>query len=89
MLELSLAQTFSKKKECYLLHILNTNFFTPFKDTDYDVDGGFWDSIGDWFGEDFDYSTVDNAVGNFYNCCAKKVAQVLTLHNIFHLVSRR
>ena len=37
------------------------------KDSDYDTDGGFWDSTGDWFwGEDFDYSTVDKAVGNFY-----------------------
>jgi len=53
----------------------HSHFVDDCKDTDYDVDGGFWDSIGDWFGEDFDYSTVDNAVGNFYNCCAKKVAQ--------------
>merc|ERR1712083_1262250 len=45
------------------------------KDTDYDTDGGFWDSIGDWFGEDFDYNSVNIAVGNFYNCCAKKVAK--------------
>merc|ERR1712080_67644 len=45
------------------------------KDTDYDSDGGFWDTIGDWFGEDFDYGTVNTAVGNFYNCCAKKVTQ--------------
>ena len=47
------------------------------KDTDYDTDGGFWDSIGDWFGEDFDYNSVNIAVGNFYNCCAKKVAKVI------------
>jgi len=46
------------------------------KDSDYDTDGGFWDGVGDWWsGEDFDYSTVDTAAGNFYNCCAKKAAQ--------------
>ena len=47
------------------------------KDTDYDVDGGFWDNISDWFwGEDFDYISVDKAVGNFYNCCTRKLVQV-------------
>ena len=47
------------------------------KDTDYDVDGGFWDNISDWFwGEDFDYKSVDKAVGNFYNCCVRKLVQV-------------
>ena len=53
------------------------HFVHECKDTDYDVDGGFWDTIGDWFtGEDFDYASVDKAVGNFYNCCARKVAKV-------------
>ena len=43
------------------------HFVSECKDSDYDTDGGFWDSAGDWFwGEDFDYSTVDKAVGNFY-----------------------
>ena len=44
------------------------------KDTDYDTDGGFWDSIGDFFwGEDFDYSSVNLAIINFYNCIHKKL----------------
>ena len=47
------------------------------KDTDYDDDGGFWDNISDWFwGEDFDYKSMDKAVGNFYNCCVRKLVQV-------------
>ena len=53
------------------------NFATECKDTDYDTDGGFWDDIGDWWGgEDFDYSSVDKALGNFYSCVAGKLVQV-------------
>ena len=56
----------------------STGSFSAFvdscKDSDYDTDGGFWDSAGDFFwGEDFDYSTLDRAVGNFYGCIAKKL----------------
>merc|ERR1719369_117793 len=51
-------------------------FVTQCKETDYDVDGGFWDDIGDWWGgEDFDYSSVDKALGNFYSCAASKLIQ--------------
>ena len=51
-----------------------SHFVDECKDTDYDTDGGFWDDIGDWWsGEDFDYSTVDKAVGNFYKCIAVKL----------------
>lgn len=46
------------------------------KDTQYDTDGGFWDSAGDWFfGEDFDYGSLNTALGNFYNCVAAKLSQ--------------
>ena len=52
------------------------HFVTECKDSDYDVDGGFWDDIGDrWGGEDFDYSSVDKAVGNFYNCVSAKLVR--------------
>merc|ERR1712142_761645 len=52
------------------------NFASDCKDSDYDVDGGFWDDIGDWWGgEDFDYSSVDKALGNFYSCVAAKLVQ--------------
>jgi len=52
------------------------NFAAECKDSDYDVDGGFWDDIGDWWGgEDFDYSSVDKALGNFYSCIAAKLVQ--------------
>jgi hypothetical protein len=52
------------------------NFANDCKDSDYDVDGGFWDDIGDWWGgEDFDYSSVDKALGNFYSCVAAKLVQ--------------
>ena len=51
-----------------------SHFVDECKDTDYDTDGGFWDGVGDWmWGEDFDYSTVDKAVGNFYHCIAAKL----------------
>ena len=51
-----------------------SHFVDECKDTDYDTDGGFWDGVGDWmFGEDFDYGTVDKAVGNFYKCIALKL----------------
>ena len=53
-----------------------SHFVDECKDTDYDTDGGFWDGVGDWmWGEDFDYSTVDKAVGNFYHCIAAKMVQ--------------
>merc|ERR1712107_348319 len=46
------------------------------KDTNYDTDGGFWDSAGDWFfGEDFDYGSLNTALGNYYNCVAAKLSQ--------------
>jgi len=44
------------------------------KSTDYDTDGGFWDGVGDWWGgEDFDYSTVNTALGHFYSCVSTKL----------------
>jgi len=53
-----------------------SHFVDECKDTDYDTDGGFWDGVGDWmWGEDFDYGTVDKAVGNFYHCIAAKMVQ--------------
>merc|ERR1711997_158869 len=49
---------------------------TECKDTNYDTDGGFWDSTSDWFfGEDFDYSTVDASLSNFYSCVAGQLVQ--------------
>ena len=46
------------------------------KDTNYDTDGGFWDSAGDWFfGEDFDYGSLNTALANYYNCVAAKLSQ--------------
>merc|ERR1712186_251533 len=51
-----------------------SHFVDECKDTDYDTDGGFWDDIGDWWsGEDFDYSSVNTALGNFYSCVASKL----------------
>ena len=51
-------------------------FSTKCKDTDYDTDGGFWDDVGDWWGgEDFDYNSVNTALGNFYSCVASKLVQ--------------
>ena len=58
------------------------------KDTDYDVDGGFWDNISDWFwGEDFDYKSVDKAVGNFYNCCTIMYRVCKSIKKISYFVS--
>ncbi len=55
-------------------------FVTECKDTDYDSDGGFWDDVGDWWGgEDFNYSSVDKAVGNFYTCVSAKLVKVRVL----------
>ena len=52
------------------------NFASECKDSDYDTDGGFWDSVGDWWGgEDFDYSSVNTALGNFYSCVAAKLVK--------------
>merc|ERR1712088_1024919 len=33
-----------------------------------------WDGVGDWWGgEDFDYSTVNTALGHFYGCVSTKL----------------
>ena len=64
-------------KEVELSFGVHSKIVDECKDTDYDDDGGFWDNISDWFwGEDFDYKSVDKAVGNFYNCCTRKLVQV-------------
>lgn len=55
-------------------------FVTDCKNTDYDTDGGFFDTIGDWFGgEDFDYSSVDRSIKSFYSCVVTKMANVSVL----------
>ncbi len=47
------------------------------KDTDYDSDSGFWNNVGDWFfGEDFDWGTLNTAIGKFYTCITGKLASV-------------
>ena len=47
------------------------------KDSDYDTDGGFWDDVGDWFfGENFDYASLEKALTNFFNCCKSKLIKV-------------
>ena len=54
------------------------------KDTNYDTDGGFWDSVGDWlFGENFDYASLEKALANFFNCCNN---MLLTVSYIVHFI---
>jgi hypothetical protein len=53
------------------------------KDTNYDTDGGFWDSVGDWlFGENFDYDSLERALTNFFTCCNDKLIKVTEFLNL-------
>jgi hypothetical protein len=58
-----------------------SNIVADCKSTDYDTDGGFWDGAGDWlWGEDFDYGSLNNALGKFYSCASSELSAVSILN---------